>query len=282
VPRPRTEALRIAERWKLGIEHVPPRGSAGERLGRGTGASLEFQDRRAYSIGDDVRHVDWRALARTDQWMVRLWREEVLARVELLVDASRSMAVDSNKAQLAVDLAAVLSIAAAEAGATPVLIRLGDEPRKLAQGELLRDGLEFDSRVPLADALRAATGLLRSGSIQIVVSDFLSPHDAAALVRPLGARAGVLALLQVLAPEEEAPPVGEAHRLIDCESGETLDVVLDATTTSRYVERLRRLCSALDVESRRARGRFVSVSSGHSLESLCRERLAREGLLEPR
>ena len=67
-------------------------GRDGDQLGRGTGASLEFQDRRSYVAGDDLRHLDWRAYARTDQLMLRLYREEILPHVEIVVDASRSMA----------------------------------------------------------------------------------------------------------------------------------------------------------------------------------------------
>lgn len=279
--RPRPEALALAERWKLGLDRTPPRGPAGERLGMRTGSSLEFHDRRAYSAGDDVRHLDWRAFARTDQLLVRQWREEVLARVEILLDASRSMAIDARKAQLALDLATLFARAAVEAGAHPVLVRLDARPRVIAQDELDRDGFEFDGTAPLAEAVRAASGLARAGAVAIVISDFLSPHDASALVRPLGARAGALALVQVLANEDAAPAVGAAQRMTDCETGATLDIVLDAATVGRYLERLRRLCDALEVEARRARGRFVPLRASVELERLCRERLAPEGLLVP-
>ena len=104
MPLPGPDAARLAEVYRLALGERRTRGPAGERLGKGTGASLEFQDRRVYAPGDDVRHLDWAAYARTDQMMVRLYREEVLPTVELLIDGSRSMAVDPDKAQLAADL----------------------------------------------------------------------------------------------------------------------------------------------------------------------------------
>src|SRR5262245_63351680 len=128
--RPGREALDLAQRFTLALDRVPPRGLAGERLGRASGASLEFQDRRPYQPGDDVRHVDWRALARSDQLVVRQWREEVLARVEILVDTSRSMAIDERKAQLAVDLAAMLAHVAREDGSQAIVVGLGAVPRQ--------------------------------------------------------------------------------------------------------------------------------------------------------
>lgn len=280
--RPRPEALALAERWALALDRTPPRGPAGERLSRGTGSSLEFQDRRAYAIGDDVRHIDWRALARTDQLLVRQWREEVLARVEISLDTSRSMAVDPAKAQFAVDLAGLFVRAALGAGAAPVLVQLGARPRRLSLDEFERDGVEFEDRAPLIETVRAASGLFRAGSVHVLISDFLSPHDAPALVRPLGARAGALALVQVLTPDELEPAIGVAHRLVDCESDETLDLVLDAAAVASYRTRLGRLSDALDVECRRARGRFVQMSSAQTLAVACEKQLAPNGILEVR
>jgi uncharacterized protein (DUF58 family) len=280
--RPSREALDLAQRFTLALDRVPPRGLAGERLGRASGSSLEFQDRRPYEAGDDVRHVDWRALARSDQLMVRLWREEVLARVEILVDTSRSMAIDPPKAQLTVDLAGLLAHVAREDGAQVVVVALGAVPRPVSLDEVTRDGLELDDRTPFEATLRAASGLQRHGAVCVVLSDFLFPHDPRALVRSVAARAGALALVQVLSSNESAPRAGLAHRLVDCESEQTLDLVLDASTVARYRARLQNLVDGLESECRRARARFVSQVAEERLATLARERLAPEGLLAPR
>jgi len=280
--RPSGVALDLAQRYRLALDRVPPRGLAGERLGRASGSSLEFQDRRPYEAGDDVRHVDWRALARSDQLMVRLWREEVLARVGILVDASRSMAIDGRKAQLAVDLAALLAHGAREDGAQVMLVALGSTPRQVSLDELTRDGFEFDDRTPFEAALRAAGSLQRHGAVCVVLGDFLFPHDPRALVRSLAARAGALAFVQVLAASESAPRAGVAHRLVDCESEQTLDLVLDSPTVARYRTRLQNLIEGLDSECRRARAQFASLVAEENLATLARERLAPLGLLAPR
>ncbi|MEO1999754.1 MAG: DUF58 domain-containing protein, partial [Planctomycetaceae bacterium] len=75
---------RAADRYQLGLPSTPIRGIAGELLGRGTGSSLEFQEYREYLPGDDVRHLDWAAYARSDSLMVRLYREEVSPITEVL------------------------------------------------------------------------------------------------------------------------------------------------------------------------------------------------------
>jgi uncharacterized protein (DUF58 family) len=279
--RPRPEALALGERWKLGFDRTPPRGPAGERLARGTGASLEFHDRRSYVAGDDVRHLDWRAYARTDQLLVRQWREEVLARCEILLDVSRSMEIEPRKAQLAVDLAGLFSRAAAESGALAVVLPLDSQPRQVSVAEFEREGVTFEGRASLGDALRGVGGLCRRGAMTLVISDFLSPHDAAELVRPLAARAGALGMIQVLAQEDMEPPLGRAARMTDCESDETLDIVLDATTVARYVERLERLQGALEENALRAGARFSRLIASSALEDQCRAYLAPQGFLVP-
>lgn len=52
------------------------------RRGQGT----EFDDLRHYSAGDDTRHIDWKASARTNVIHTRLYREEREYRTKFIVD----------------------------------------------------------------------------------------------------------------------------------------------------------------------------------------------------
>jgi len=281
MPSPGPDAARLAEIYRLALGERRNRGPAGERLGKGTGASLEFQDRRVYAAGDDVRHLDWAAYARTDQMMVRLYREEVLPTVELLIDGSRSMAVDADKAQLTADLAGMLIACCRADGYHVRPILLGERPEVASLERIESEGFRFEGQAPLAAGVQESLALLRPGSIRVLLSDFLSPHDAALLLRPLAGRAGDLILLQVLGAEDVDPIEGDALRLEDVENGESIDLVLDHRTVEGYRERLRNLQDALALEVRRAGGRYVSVTAGTGLEELCRGRLAQEGILVP-
>src|SRR5512132_3749660 len=89
--------VRAAAAFRLAMPRTPAGGRVGERLGSGTGSSLEFQDYRPYAAGDDLRHVDWAAYARSELLAVRLYREEVVPRIDLVLDSSRSMAVSGQK-----------------------------------------------------------------------------------------------------------------------------------------------------------------------------------------
>src|ERR671936_278356 len=63
----------------------------GDRRSLRKGSSLEFADYRHYVEGDDPARVDWNIYSRTDTLFVRLYEEEEVLNVHLLVDASRSM-----------------------------------------------------------------------------------------------------------------------------------------------------------------------------------------------
>src|SRR6202162_1651033 len=55
------------------------------------GFSLEFAEYRAYTPGDDLRHVDWNLFARTERCYLKRYRGETNSQLTLLLDASNSM-----------------------------------------------------------------------------------------------------------------------------------------------------------------------------------------------
>src|SRR5256885_2289674 len=68
---------------------------AGERRSPRAARSPEFSDFRAYVPGDDFRQIDWRAFARLDRLMLRLYVAEEEACLNLVLDASASMTMGS-------------------------------------------------------------------------------------------------------------------------------------------------------------------------------------------
>ena len=278
--RPSDDALALAGAYRLALAREVPTGAPGERLGRGTGSSLEFQDRRSYSAGDDVRHLDWRAYARTGELFIRLYREEVLPRVELVCDTSRSMAVGEDKSRCAVDLVGLLGGAARAEGLEVRYLSVGDVVEPVERDRFERDGVELSGARPLVDAVGEVQGFLRAGAVRIVVSDFLFPHDPAALVRGLVRDAGATAFLQVLGARDVDPELG-ALRLTDAEAGSELDLVLDGSVVERYRGKLRALSRGLAAECRRVGALFCELSSASSLEAVCRDQLLPSGVLVP-
>ena len=59
------------------------------------GFSVEYLDHRAYTPGDEIRSLDWKILARTNKYFIKLFQDETNLRAHILLDCSRSMAFRS-------------------------------------------------------------------------------------------------------------------------------------------------------------------------------------------
>ena len=276
------EVQRAADAYLLGLPRSPAAGRSGELLARGTGSSLEFQEYREYVPGDDIRHLDWGAYARSDTLMVRLFREEISPKTEILLDASRSMTSGGEtKPRVARQLAAVFALLSARLGGRPFVVPLDDGPAvPLGLDALDRlSTLPFTGRTNLAELLHDHLVPLKRQAVRIVVSDFLFPHDPAALVRRLASEASALWLVQVLSDWEAAPTALGGRRLNDIETGDQADLVLDRQAVAGYLGRLAALQQELLRNCRRAHATFVSLVADRGLAALCRNDLCAAGVL---
>ena len=55
------------------------------------GFSVEFSEHREYVPGDELRHLDWQAYARSDRYYIKLYEQETNLRATLVLDTSGSM-----------------------------------------------------------------------------------------------------------------------------------------------------------------------------------------------
>jgi uncharacterized protein (DUF58 family) len=60
------------------------------------GFSVEYLDHRVYTPGDEIRTLDWKILARTNKYYVKLFQDETNLRAYILLDCSKSMAFKSD------------------------------------------------------------------------------------------------------------------------------------------------------------------------------------------
>ena len=73
-------ARQIVEGFLTGVHRSPFKGF-----------SVEFAEHRQYTPGDEIRHIDWRAVGKTDRYYVKEYEEETNLKAYLVVDASGSM-----------------------------------------------------------------------------------------------------------------------------------------------------------------------------------------------
>jgi uncharacterized protein (DUF58 family) len=64
------------------------------------GFSVEFAQHRSYVPGDDIKHLDWKVLGRSDRYYIKQYEEETNVRALMLLDTSESMKYRSPKAPM--------------------------------------------------------------------------------------------------------------------------------------------------------------------------------------
>lgn len=86
-----TEFLDLLNRFTLIVNKRVTSNYAGEKKSVAEGRGLVFKDHRIYAPGDDIRQIDWRVYARTDDLYVKRYEEERNLSVHIILDASASM-----------------------------------------------------------------------------------------------------------------------------------------------------------------------------------------------
>ena len=197
------------------------------------GQGIEFAEVRAYQQGDDFRAIDWNVSARMGHPFVKTFMEERELTLLLIVDQSGSLHFGRpyTKAGLAVEVAAVLALAAARHNDRVGALLFADVPEYVvrpAKGRahalrVIRDLVAFAPRgrgTNLAGAMSYAAKLLRHRAIIVVLSDFRAEDWEEPLAR-LAARHEVVAITIDDPREYDLPDAGWVE-LEDAETGQRL------------------------------------------------------------
>jgi Protein of unknown function DUF58 len=109
------------ERYRLSLRQRSRAQLPGAHLVRRRGQSLDFRELRPYLLGDDIRHVDWRASARhhrRGEYLLRTFEHEAQARIVISIDARQSMRLPESapKLQVALWLAEAIAYVAVRSG----------------------------------------------------------------------------------------------------------------------------------------------------------------------
>jgi len=282
--------LRQLERLLL-IMRAPVRGGLkGGRRSVKRGQSVEFADYRDYSMGDDLRQLDWNVYARLERLFVKLFVEEEDVTVSLLIDASASMAGGRPEKLLFAKRAAAalgyIGLASEDRIAVSSLGGRGAR-RQVAlrgSGRVFRllstlSGISAaEGPTDLVAAARHAAAQLSGRGLVILISDLLDPA-ADKVIRELAATGSELIILHVLSPEEVDPPLEGDFRLVDAETGEGVDVTLDMATLDAYRQRLADWRADLADVAARRRATYVELTSDVPLADLVFAELRRRRVL---
>jgi len=167
------------------------------------GAGTEFDSLREYTIGDDVRSIDWRATARRADVVVRTWRPERDRRVLVVIDTSRTSAArigDLPRLDAAIEAALLLTALTTKAGDRVDLVAMD----RTAQAQV--SGITGPRLLPtVADALAVVEPKLVEADWPRIVSEVMRRVTQRSLVvlltalEPAAAESGLLDAIVPLA-----------------------------------------------------------------------------------
>ncbi|MGL4553670.1 MAG: DUF58 domain-containing protein [Gemmataceae bacterium] len=180
------------------------------------GASVEFAEHRQYYPGDEIRHIDWRAVAKTDRYYVKEYEEETNLRATLLVDASGSMAYSGKhpaKFQYAQYVAASLAYLmlhqrdavglALHDTRLRTVLRPKANSKHLLQILTALEDARPEGETALAPLWHATAEQIKQRGLVIILSDcFGEPAELLRGLQHLRHRRHEVMLFHVLAPEE--------------------------------------------------------------------------------
>jgi len=255
------------------------------------GFSQEFAEYRAYTPGDDLRHVDWNVYARTGRLYLKRYRGETNSVLTILLDASNSMQFGShgvNKMDYARYLAASLFYLAIHGQRDAAgLITFDDEIRNYIrpstrQGQMRRllaglEQAEARARTDFAKPMRYFQEFVKRRGMVLIVSDFWEPPESIVrTIEPLRFRGNEVVLFHVLDPEDVRPELNGPSMLIDMETEKQLEVTPDYTKRE-YREKIAAHLADLRDRSQAAGLGYYLLMTDRPLDDALREYLTLRG-----
>ncbi len=238
-----TEGRKSGAALRLSFSHQKLRGGMGGKLGSGIGNSLEFQDYREYHPGDDLRRLDWAAYARSDKLTLRMYREEIQPRVDIISDTSTSMnAPDSAKSRASVFLAGLFAEAAFRSEASAAWWGFGNGWKSFFRAS---NSFPENAELPiweggftLDEEFARKIPRLSTKGIRICISDFLWETPPEIPLKRLADGAAEVILAATLSTEELNPPLYGPSTLCDAETAGKLDMMIGPAEKEAYLKRL--------------------------------------------
>jgi uncharacterized protein (DUF58 family) len=228
------------------------------------GFSVEFSEHREYVPGDELRHLDWRAYARSDRHYIKLYEQETNLRATIVIDNSASMNF-GKKLDYARHLAACLAyllahqqdLAGLVASDDSIRVELpsGSSPAHLDRLFRQLESLEAGKGTALAAHLHELAERLPRRSLVIIISDlWLDSGELARALQHIRYRRHHAMVLHLLDNAEIDLPYDRQVTLEDLETGERVAVdaaalrVAYQRNVQDYLASLRRGCSDCEVE----------------------------------
>lgn len=216
-------ARTVVEGFILGLHKSPFRGF-----------SVEFAEYRQYVPGDDIKHIDWKAYARTDKYYLKLFEEETNLAGYIVLDASGSMAYKSgklSKLEYASRMAACLGYFMMRQRDAAGLVTFDTDIRTILPAALRQSHLQrmlntlgetkAGNETDLAHPLHQVAEAIKKRGLVLLISDLMSDIDPLmSALQHLKFAGHDVIVMQVLDPHEVDFPFDQVVEFTDSETGE--------------------------------------------------------------
>lgn len=260
----KVRAARVVEGVLAGLHRSPHKGS-----------SVEFAEYKEYAPGDPIRHIDWKAYAKSDKYYLKQYEDETNLQAWLLLDASGSMdfagaPATPTKLEYGRTLVASLAWLLLRQGDAPGLLCFDREPRAAlppsGRSTHLDDMLHLleqlrpaDRPTDLAAVLEQLAERLKRRSLVVVVSDMLDRNPRVGhLLHVLRSRRMDVVLFHLVDPAELALPFEGLTLFEGLEDDGQLLVDPDDIRAAyqqvfdEHLESVQRICRQAQIEYHRA------------------------------
>jgi uncharacterized protein (DUF58 family) len=251
------------------------------------GFSQEFAEYRAYSEGDDLRHVDWNVFARTDKCFLKRYRGETNTQLLILLDTSASMGYTStqvNKLEYSKFVAATLCYMANLQRDAAGLIIFDEDVKNYVQpstrqGQLFRllhaiEKADVGTHTDFAKPFIHFQNFLHRRGLVVVMSDFYAdPELIIRTVEPLRYKGNEVILFHMLDPQEIKPKFREPVLLYDLEDTTNSLEVSPDYAQREYRKKIDSHIEALGSKARGAGMEYFLMDTARPLDEGLREYL---------
>jgi uncharacterized protein (DUF58 family) len=228
------------------------------------GFSVEFAEHREYVAGDELRHLDWKAYARSDRYYIKLYEQETNLRATIVLDTSGSMKF-GGKFEYARRLAACLAYLLAKQQDLAGLCAIdesvrwemppGSSPSHLDRMFKAMETLEAGKTTDLPNQLHGLAERLPRRSMVILLTDlWVEPADLIKALQHLRYRKHQGMVLHILDKAELDLPYDRMLTFQDLETNEKIQVdPVELRETyqqqvAEFIASVRRACTDSGVE----------------------------------
>lgn len=269
----------------------------GNRRSKNYGNSVEFADFREYTIGDDLRRIDWNLYARFEKLFLKLFVDERQLHHRIYIDASNSMDWGKpNKSDLALKISAALGFLSVQAMDRVSFFTLnGDRCLSLCPTVIGREafynaanllnGVKFRGESDIGKAIKSQEKPGMGDGLSVIISDFLTDSDWKGAVDYLLYHKREVHLIQILSRDEVTPGLSGKVFMLDSEGvGEDDDKnyrhEITRSAVKAYEEALiyhqndiRSFCQSRNIG-------FLTVCSDEKMERILFLKATEEGMIK--